>query len=391
MVSELMKILVAVHYWPPHIGGIETVAYQQVKRLSKIGHFVSVITSRTAGAHDDPADSTVQVHRFAVWNFLEKFGIPYPICNPVAFFKHLSLIKNHDVVLVHNHSFMNSFFTCLGAKVCGRPVVLLQHTPKIEYNFPWNIAQKMADLVFGKFVIRYSDTVLAVSEHTASYIEDIAGIQNTIILSNGIDTHRFSPVDRPTKNEYKKSKSIDPSAVVYLTVRRLVKRNGVEVLIKAFSELELSANVFLIIVGNGSQMGRLKSIAESNNVHNILFAGQVDEVDLTTFYQMADVFVLPSISGEGFGLSLLEAMSTGLPCIVSADGGHTEYFQEGKQGYKFKNGNAKHLTQLMRRLSLDSATRECMGKIGFETAQTFSWERNVDQLQDVLVRQKLSD
>ena len=380
-----MKILIIVHYWPPHIGGIETVAYEQAIRLSNMGHDITVITSRTGRVCKGCPNPNLRVFRFPIWNFLEKLGIPYPILNPLHFFKYLAFVKSNEVVFIHNHSFMNSFFACAAAKICGRPIVLLQHTPKIKYRFPWNLAQKMADVLFGKFVIQASDKVLAVSEYTASYVQKLSKNKNPIILWNGIDTLRFRPIKPLVKRKYKKSKSIDSQAVVFLTVRRLVDRTGVDVLIKAFSKIQLNRNVFLVIVGSGSQINKLKSLARSKGIKNILFTGRVNETDLLMYYQMSDVFVLPSLSGEGFGLSLLEAMSSGLPCIVSSDGGHRGFFQDGKEGVTFETGDHDDLAESMIHLLNNIAVRKSMGEFGVETAGQFSWDQNADHLQRVLL------
>tara|TARA_Y100001960_G_scaffold334144_1_gene445797 strand:- start:2502 stop:3662 length:1161 start_codon:yes stop_codon:yes gene_type:complete len=380
-----MKILIIVHYWPPHIGGIETVAYEQAIRLSNMGHDITVITSRTGRVCNGCPNPNLRVFRFPIWNFLEKLGIPYPILNPLHFFKYLAFVKSNEVVFIHNHSFMNSFFACAAAKICGRPIVLLQHTPKIKYRFPWNLAQKMADVLFGKFVIQASDKVLAVSEYTASYVQKLSKNKNPIILWNGIDTLRFRPIKPSVKRKYKKSRSIDSQAVVFLTVRRLVDRTGVDVLIKAFSKIQLNRNVFLVIVGSGSQINKLKSLARSKGIKNILFTGRVNETDLLMYYQMSDVFVLPSLSGEGFGLSLLEAMSSGLPCIVSSDGGHRGFFQDGKEGVTFETGDHDDLAESMIHLLNNIAVRKSMGEFGVETAGQFSWDQNADHLQRVLL------
>ena len=179
--------------------------------------------------------------------------------------------------------------------------------------------------------------------------------------------------------------TVDSQAVVFLTVRRLVDRTGVDVLIKAFSKIQLNRNVFLVIVGSGSQINKLKSLARSKGIKNILFTGRVNETDLLMYYQMSDVFVLPSLSGEGFGLSLLEAMSSGLPCIVSSDGGHRGFFQDGKEGVTFETGDHDDLAESMIHLLNNIAVRKSMGEFGVETAGQFSWDQNADHLQRVLL------
>ena len=103
-----MRILIATHYWRPHRGGVETVAWEQARRLVQRGHQVSVVTSKLAGDSSISEDDGFPVYRVTAANFLEARGIPYPIFSYRLLPLLARLVPAHDVVLVHSHTFLSS-------------------------------------------------------------------------------------------------------------------------------------------------------------------------------------------------------------------------------------------------------------------------------------------
>src|SRR3954452_4357918 len=135
----------------------------------------------------------------------------------------------------------------------------------------------------------------------------------------GVDLERFSPGDGAAAREGLDLPAQEPVAV---TVRRLVPRMGLDVLITAWSQLPAG---LLVIVGEGPDRPRLERLAEELGVgERVRFAGRVSEEELPDWYRAADVCVLPSLALEGFGLAALEALACGTPVVVSDVGGLPE-------------------------------------------------------------------
>ena len=103
------------------------------------------------------------------------------------------------------------------------------------------------------------------------------------------------------------------------------------------------------------------SIPESlrDRIH---FHGQLSRETLRSAYQRAHVLAMPSVCMEPFGLPLVEAMATGLPCVASRTGGMPEILDDKVTGLLVERGSEEALTNALRYLAMDGATRERMGR-----------------------------
>jgi glycosyltransferase involved in cell wall biosynthesis len=173
----------------------------------------------------------------------------------------------------------------------------------------------------------------------------------------------------PTKNLKDKLNISDLLVVLY--VGRVVKRKGLDILIKSFYEIRNKRDdVALIICGDGDFLPCCKQLAKKLKINRIFFLGEVAEEDMASVYKAADVFVLPSCirSGgrdevEGWGLVVNEAMSMGLP-VVTTDvvGAAQDLVKENINGYLVKNGDAKELYLTLNRILENERLRKTMGE-----------------------------
>jgi glycosyltransferase involved in cell wall biosynthesis len=133
----------------------------------------------------------------------------------------------------------------------------------------------------------------------------------------------------------------------------------------------------LLVVGDGTDLSRLRSKALSLGLGNVVeFGGSVSDERLYTFYRDCSFFVMPS-SGEGFGLVFLEAMRAGKPCI-GAEGAAEEIIEHGVSGYVMKLSHPDELFAYMKGLFLDSSLRERMGSAALQRFKSYF---TVDQFQ----------
>ncbi len=111
---------------------------------------------------------------------------------------------------------------------------------------------------------------------------------------------------------------------------RLHPQKNLPLLLEAWTEVARRGPANLILVGPGNDRQRLTEMAESLGISDrVQFVGAVDNP--ADYLRAADVFVLPSVA-EGMSNSLLEAMATALPCVVSGIGGNTDLIADGLTG-----------------------------------------------------------
>jgi glycosyltransferase involved in cell wall biosynthesis len=158
------------------------------------------------------------------------------------------------------------------------------------------------------------------------------------VVPPAVDTARFKPGDR-ARARAALGLPVEPPLAV--TVRRLVPRMGLDVLLHAWARVP---HALLLVVGEGHDRPRLEGLARTLGVlDRVRFAGRVTERDLPNCYLAADVCVLPSLELEGFGLAVLEAMSCGTPAVASDVGGLPEALRGVDHQLVVPHGDAEAL------------------------------------------------
>jgi len=123
-------------------------------------------------------------------------------------------------------------------------------------------------------------------------------------------------------------------------------------------------NYELTVVGSGPEESKLRQMAEGKNVR---FEGF--QSDTAKYYRNADVFIMPSLGPEGLPLVTLEAMSHGLPCILSDLPVHVEVSCNGNAASLFKTGNVESLKASLRRLCESDSERRELGARAYQQIQ----------------------
>jgi phosphatidylinositol alpha-1,6-mannosyltransferase len=158
----------------------------------------------------------------------------------------------------------------------------------------------------------------------------------------GVDTERFRPLPQIDRAAARVRLGLPHSGPLVVSVSRLVPRKGMDTLIRAASTLAgRFPGMSVAIAGAGRDRHRLERVASRARVR-VDFVGKLDDVDLPDFYACADVFALCcrsrwwGLEEEGFGIVLVEAAASGVPCITIDSGGAGEAVRDGETGFVVK-------------------------------------------------------
>lgn len=163
--------------------------------------------------------------------------------------------------------------------------------------------------------IKQKSKFTAISKTVVDELRSYGIISEIELIPNGTDTGRFNI--RSNKNNLRKSLKIPENKSVFLWVGRLIEEKRPDILIKIFSKFKhISDNYFLVIVGYGKLSEQLKKMAEEYALENVKFMGKINHSEMPEIYASSDYYIITSIY-EGQPLTLLEAISSGLPSIVS--------------------------------------------------------------------------
>lgn len=181
----------------------------------------------------------------------------------------------------------------------------------------------------GRSFYQHSGTrIVAISESVKRDLIRFEGASELAIavVPNGVDTVRFHPANRQRyRDALREELGISEHQVMVLFVGNSWGRKGLATAIEAIRGPG-SADLRLVVAGQGVPAAFIRGLPMEDS-SRILFAGNQKE-NVERFYAAADIFVLPTLY-EPFGLVILEAMASGLPCIVSATAGASEWLTDG--------------------------------------------------------------
>ncbi|MCW4053351.1 MAG: glycosyltransferase family 4 protein [Candidatus Bathyarchaeota archaeon] len=373
------KLCVVTHTFLPHVGGIERVVYEQCKRLTRKKFETMVLTHRNYTTKNYVFNG-IRVQCYDAINIGFRLGIPYAIPQVSSLKTFLETVKSNDLIHVHGHPYLSSFLAAKIAKRYSKPLVLTQHNTFIEYNNIWDTAENLNDLAIGKQVLKEADKIIVVSKATKNYVLRLGAEPEKIeVLHNGVDLNRFKPLSE-VKPEMRKKLGIPKDACVVLTVRRLVYKNGIDTLLESAEiAVKKNPNLIFVVVGKGPDFEEVKEkIVQLGLNTNFRLTGFVADRELPFYYNVADLFALPSKSGEGLPLVALEAMACGLPVIATNVGGTSEVVSEDYGKLVPPNSPDSLATAILEFSRKDLS----LLKKGLRTMmeQKYSWDNNVEKL-----------
>lgn len=234
--------------------------------------------------------------------------------------------------------------------------------------------------VFRRFAYGLADEVFAVSRELREHYSAQVGIAKSRIglIPNGVDTERFHPDDE-ARICMRLQLGISPTAFIAGTVGRLDPVKDHQILLHVAELLSNSqTDSHIVIVGGGPEHEMLKTCIAANPAlrGRVHLAGESGHPE--NWLNAFDVFVLPSLS-EGMSNTLLEAMATALPCVVTDVGANPDLVDEGQSGYLVPVRDAKAIADCILRLAADAQLRFRMGQRGrLKVTQEFSMARMLE-------------
>ncbi|MFN0149855.1 MAG: glycosyltransferase family 4 protein [bacterium] len=194
-------------------------------------------------------------------------------------------------------------------------------------------------------------------------------------IPNGVDLDAFRPPDGATRAEARRRLGVDASLVL-LSPRRLVRKNGVDLLVEAIPKIaERSPNVIALLAGDGPEAGALRARAQTLGVaERVRFLGDVGNDQMEALYHAADLAVVPSRL-EATSLAALEASACGLAIVATRAGGLPEVVEDGGTGLLVDVGDHAALASAAIALLADPDRRARFGAAARARVEArFGWE-----------------
>jgi glycogen(starch) synthase len=225
------------------------------------------------------------------------------------------LARDEEFDIVHAHDWMTYPAAVAVAAMSGKPLIIHVHSTEFDRSGE-HVNQMIYDIE--RMGMEQANKVIAVSNYTRKIIANRYGIngEKVEVVYNGVEQNsRAALADT----------HIDKNEKVVLFLGRITMQKGPEYFLAAAKKvLEVMDNVKFVVAGSGDLMHRSIEMAAGLGIgHKVLFTGFLRGDDVQKIYEMADLYVMPSVS-EPFGIAPLEALGYDVPVIISKQSGVSE-------------------------------------------------------------------
>ncbi|MHC4216058.1 MAG: glycosyltransferase family 4 protein [Planctomycetota bacterium] len=229
----------------------------------------------------------------------------------------VKLAQQEEFEVVHAHDWMTYPAGIAVAAVMGKPLIVHVHSTEFDRSGE-HVNQTVYDIE--RRGMHAADKIIAVSHLTRNIIIGRYGVtgEKVEVVYNGVDRDGGSDL-----NFDKVGIRSDEKIVLFLG--RITMQKGPEYFLMAAKKvLEVMDNVKFVMAGSGDMMGRVIEMAAAMGIgHKVLFTGFLQGEDVQKVFEMADLYVMPSVS-EPFGIAPLEALNNDVPVLISKQSGVAE-------------------------------------------------------------------
>jgi glycosyltransferase involved in cell wall biosynthesis len=380
-----MRIAHVVATFPPHIGGMGQVVWDEAKALAERGHEVKVFTLAYPGfsyLNDAPSFKIERLHPFI------KSGDAGWV--PQLFFK----LKDFDVVHLHYPFYGGAEWVWLANLFKRQKYVVTYHMQAAPQSWFKAMVATVYDLFFKKAILGWAQKVLVVDQnYFVKFNPAYFPTDQLVELSNPIDTNLFKPSDARATDV-----GLSPeweNKAILLFVGNLMPVKRLDLLIDAMAQLAIPPSqggsrgvldIRLLVVGGGYEEARYKKMVIEKKLSDyVKFVGRIEDKEkLAQYYNVATATVVPS-DAESFSLVVVESLACGTPVVASDIPGIQGRIENGKNGFLFKAGSVESLLeQLQKVLVLSPEERSRMGELGrAKVLEKYSVAQHVDRLEKI--------
>jgi D-inositol-3-phosphate glycosyltransferase len=342
-----VRILFVSHYALPHLGGVEAAIHAVATGLQRRGHEVVHLASDAVRPGEPTVnEASYRVLRVPALNGLEsRTGAPWPVFGPALLRVLRREVATADVVHAHGFLYMSSVSALLVARAMGdgSPLrVLTEHVGHVPYDSRvLNGSEALAIRTLGRLAARAAEGLVYFNDPVGDLLAAMAPAALLRRITNGVDTERYRPPGPGERTRLRQELGWDDRPRV-LFAGRLVAKKGVRLALEAAAK---GGGAFeLVLAGPGELDGPAP--------RGVVSLGALAPGRLAEVYRAADAFVLPS-RGEGFPLTVQEAMASALPVVLADDPAYAPHLEGAGSGAVLVPADGDRLAAALRELLAD--------------------------------------
>ncbi|MBI4726225.1 glycosyltransferase family 4 protein [candidate division TA06 bacterium] len=288
--------------------------------------------------------------------------------------------KNIDAIFINGYARWYNLWVIIQSKSAGIKVLIRDEATPISARR--NAIKKMLKRIFFQLLNKLCDGFMAIGTlNRQYYLQNGIPAEKIFMMPYAVDNDYFRHLSEEAKakrQEFARELGVDSRRPVILYASKLTQRKRAQDLLDAYILLspdgQAEPDPYLLVIGEGEARAFVEEKARARGWNSIKFLGFKNQSELPAYFELCDVFVLPSVY-EPWGLVVNEAMSAGRAVIVSDQAGcGPDLVQDGRNGFIFKAGDIWQLSEALKKItgdrelarSLGMKSREIIGSWGIE-------------------------
>jgi len=364
-----IRILHVVDSWA--VGGLQNGLFNLIERMDPSRYEHVVCAMRPAGGGDAFSTGRAQMASLSAKDSASRFQIP-------ALARVIRQV-NPDIVHTRNWGTWEAQAAACYAASCARI-----HS---EHGIDWDTTahEPLRRILFRRLAFQMAHRVLSVSSQLRDLHARRTGFpaRRITVVHNGVDGSRFSP-DPSARARLRRELELGEEEFCIGCVGNLIPVKDHMTTLRAVDRFAQCGRPWrLLIVGDGPLLSALTEFVNGRQdcKGRVMFLGKSNRV--ADLLNAMDAYVLSSLT-EGISNSVLEAMATGLPVVVSATGGNPEVVVSGESGLLFPVGDERRLAELLRMLQTQRELRQRLGRNALRRVrEEFSLDSMVKRYTDI--------
>lgn len=253
------------------------------------------------------------------------------------------IVVNKQVKIIHSYGIKPDYISQKVAKKANiKHIITLRNFPKEDIYTRMPFWQANIAYFSHIKVLKQATHIIACSNTIKQKMEKKYKNINIMAIQNGVNTEKFYKTNENLKKELRKKYKLDEKEKIYISTSSFIPRKRIEETIMAFENLKMD-NKKLLLLGDGLEYQKIFEKYKINE--KIKFIGKTDKI--VEYLQLSDIF-LSSSESEGLPNGVIEAISCGIPVLISNIQQHLEIFKEIKYaGVSYELGNIEDFSNKM--------------------------------------------
>ena len=378
-----MRIGIFTDTYPPYINGVSTSIHMLERALRRRGHQVFIVTVNPEKMKYKYEKNIIRIPGIPTGIYDYRLTGIYPV-------RAIKTIKKWNLDVIHSHTeFGIGTFARIISKQLNIPLVHTYHTMYEDYvhyitkGYFDGTSKKIVEHLTKFYCDKTAKELIVPTKKAYDLFKEKYKVdKNVHIIPTGIEIERFflENLNLEKLDKIKKDLGIKRDDFIILFVGRLAQEKNVDFLLDNQEYfVNKKKNVKLLIVGSGPDYDKYvkKSLKLKDN---IIFTGKVAHSNIPYYYNIGNIFVTASTS-ETQGLTLIEAMSAGMPVVCIDDESFKNTVINGLNGYTFKN--KKEYRKIVGELMDNSNLLDKLGNQAKISTSEFSSKYYAERVLDV--------